>query len=145
MEKSRTEILDLCDQIAPELLEMGGMALNAGSGPPIQIHIDPYKLVMEQLATDGYIVPDPFDKRVYRFTAEGRKFVKMGGYKGLFEREKELSDLQNEKLKYDVRNAKRVYKTYPTTRLFAWIAFISTIILLLLKLAEVLKLWPYQQ
>lgn len=43
----------------------------------------------------------------------------------------------------DFKNAERVYKSYPTTRLFAWTAFIISLLLLFLKLLEVFHIWPY--
>ena len=54
------------------------------------------------------------------------------------DRQKEEKELQFSKLKYDVTNAERVYKTYRTTRFMAISACIVSICLLLLKLAEML-------
>jgi hypothetical protein len=54
-------------------------------------------------------------------------------------REKTADNLQDLNLK----NARRVYKTYPVTQGLAWTGAIIAILMALLKLAEVLKIWPY--
>jgi len=66
-------------------------------------------------------------------------------YKKLREKESEEQALQSKKLKYDVKNSERVYKTYGTTRAITWITFFVTLVLALLKLAETLHIWPYHK
>jgi len=45
----------------------------------------------------------------------------------------------------DLRIAERIVKTYPYTQFIAWTSFIIAMFLGFLKLAEVLKLWPYNK
>lgn len=58
-----------------------------------------------------------------------------------FEHENRKEALEAEKFKVDVANAKRVYKTYHSTRVIMWITFVISIVLSVLKLAEELKVW----
>lgn len=57
-------------------------------------------------------------------------------------RKNEIEKLSNDKLRVDYDNAKRVYDTYKTTRLLAWIGAISGIAALLLKIAESIGILP---
>lgn len=61
------------------------------------------------------------------------------------DKQKEIEELNNRKLKVDFQNAETTLKSYPRTRLIAWASFIIAVILLLLKIAEALKLWPYHK
>lgn len=54
----------------------------------------------------------------------------------LHESKKELEKLTLEKARYDVKNAKRIYRTYWWTFTFSLIALIVSLILLILKLYE---------
>lgn len=60
-------------------------------------------------------------------------------------RKAEIEELNFLKLKFDAKNAERVYKTYKTTRVITWITFIVMLILSALKLAEVWHIWPYHK
>ncbi len=57
----------------------------------------------------------------------------------------EIELMQNEKLKYDLKIAKRIVKTYTLTQIIAWISFFVALFLGWLQLAQVLKLWPYHK
>jgi ribosomal protein S25 len=61
----------------------------------------------------------------------------------LIHKEKASKEKKDRKDEIDLRNAERVYKTYSTTRFITWVTFAIAVILALLKLAEALKLWPY--
>ena len=71
-------------------------------------------------------------------------FLNNGGYDRHFinlnfseEKDEDLASMTYQKTIIDLENAKRVYKTYPSTRFMAITATIVSIILLFLKLAEV--------
>ncbi|MBL7739369.1 MAG: hypothetical protein JNK14_09120 [Chitinophagaceae bacterium] len=64
-------------------------------------------------------------------------------YKPESKREKEIADLSYMKLKYDKKISERIYKTYRSTRIMTFIAFLISVILAYLKAAEVFKWWPY--
>ena len=53
--------------------------------------------------------------------------------------------LKFRKLQLDVKNAERINKTYPTTRLITWITFIVMLILAALKITEVMHIWSYHK
>ena len=55
----------------------------------------------------------------------------------------EDEELKLKKSKIDLKNAERVHKTYSSTRFMTVAAFIISLVLLFLKLAEVLNIWPY--
>jgi hypothetical protein len=97
--------------------------------------------VKQELIDGGYFektaVPNRETEEYFRLTDKG-KFFKS------FEEEKRLEDLKNKKLEVDLRNAERVYKTYPYTQFIAWITFAIALFLGFLRLAEALKWWPYQ-
>ncbi|HEV7330045.1 MAG TPA: hypothetical protein VGN63_03310 [Flavisolibacter sp.] len=57
----------------------------------------------------------------------------------------EEKELQFKKLKLDLTNAERVYKSYWATRFIAWFTFAIALFLALLRLAEALKLWPFRK
>jgi hypothetical protein len=78
-----------------------------------------------------------------RITEKGLKAIPF--YEATTKRESEIAELNYKKLKYDVRNAERVYKTYTTTRLIAWVTFIVMLILAALKISEVIRVWPYHK
>jgi len=60
-----------------------------------------------------------------------------------YEKDKELYYF--DKLKVDLKNAVRVYKTYRTTQIITWVTFFVMLFLGFLKLAEALKVWPYHK
>jgi hypothetical protein len=66
-------------------------------------------------------------------------------YNKLLEKERLETEIKSRKDTIDLKNAERVYKSYPITRFAAWFGAISGIILLLLKLAEVLDLLPLKK
>jgi len=102
------------------------------------------RAALKQLEKDGYVQIDEHMIDWYIRTGNGATFYDKGGYKVYFEKlnketedKKERDKLSDEKLKVDLANAQRVYKTYFSTRAMAIIATIVSITLLLLKLAEV--------
>lgn len=52
---------------------------------------------------------------------------------------------QLKKQQVDFENAQKTLKSYPRTRFIAWASFAIALILALLKLAEVLTIWPYNK
>ena len=120
----------------------------------IKTHIDAFKQIFDNnLKSDvAYVLTileeknivkcaDGFNRQIFYLTPEGWNYT---SYDEIIKKEnikKEKKDLKDE---IDLRNAERVFKTYNSTRFIAWATFIITIILALLKLAEVLKFWPYK-
>ena len=96
------------------------------------------------------------DKKLVHLTNErvdisafGTDIINKGGWfkyletekeNALTERERQL--LNDEKLKYDVKNSKRIFKTYWWTFTFSIIALIISLMLAILKILEVLQQEP---
>lgn len=104
---------------------------------------------LKLLHTDGYVTIDGHHNNMYTITAQGTIFANNGGYQTNFEKlkqqdaeKKSIDALTARKLKVDLDNAERVYKTYFSTRSMAIIACIVSVCLLLLKLAEVFGWLP---
>jgi hypothetical protein len=102
------------------------------------------RAALRQLEKDGYAEIDDYMNDWYIRTGDGATFFDKGGYKKHFEKlnqevedKKERDRLSDEKLKIDLANAQRVYKTYFSTRAMAIAGAIVSVLLLLLKLAEV--------
>lgn len=98
-----------------------------------------------ELENDGYIKRENQTDFWYTLLGKGTQLYNDGGYKVKIEKEtneaseeKRVKSLTTSKLEIDLKNAKRVYKTYPVTQTLAWIGAISGIIALLLKAAELL-------
>jgi len=99
---------------------------------------------IQHLVDDNCIKEFPVGSSYYDIITKGTEIHGNGGYKELFERlkkqqeeQKEKDALTDKKLKVDLANAERVYKTYFSTRAMAITATIISIALLLLRLAEV--------
>lgn len=110
------------------------------------------KQALDQLVNDGYLKTDGYHNDYYTITGVGTTFIKNGGYKAHFERLKQQDDEKKvtesktaRKLEVDLANAERVYKTYNSTRFISWTSFGIGLFLGFLKLAEVLKWWPYHK
>jgi len=74
---------------------------------------------------------------------KGRDVVKDGGYEKYLEkratqtdRQNEVDDLTYKKLRYDVANSRRIFKTYWLTFGFAVAGLVISLVLLVLKLIE---------
>ncbi len=100
---------------------------------------------IEKLMSDGYLKTS--GNSHFMLGGEGILFINNGGYAGLceqyrieqltknseFEEERELAELNKEKIKIDIKNAKRIYKTYWFTFIIALGGFLISMILLILK------------
>lgn len=75
-------------------------------------------------------------------TPKGWKFDGFDKEDEAAEEEKRVKRLSDNKLEIDLKNAKRVYKTYPVTQILAWIGAITGILLILLRLAELFGWLP---
>ena len=53
--------------------------------------------------------------------------------------------LSRKKLKLDMKNAERIYKSYPATRFIAWTGFIFAAIGLYLSIARAINIWPFHK
>lgn len=98
------------------------------------------ELLCHKMKEDGYI--DLRSGNV-KWTFKGEAFIKNGGYAALKlsqqnqrERDKLINQLSQEKLEYDVKNAKRIYKTYWWTFGFAIAALGISLINLLYQLLK---------
>ena len=78
-------------------------------------------------------------------TDKGRIAKAAGGHFIYQINEKNKQDLQDKKLKIDIKNAERIARSYPYTQFIAWITFAIATFLGFLKIAEALKLWPYHK
>ena len=75
---------------------------------------------------------DLSDQTIMRLNKKGEEYLKE--YLKMKLREEEEKNLQFAKLKLDVSNAERVYKTYWLTFTFALVGFIISLVLLIIKL-----------
>ena len=104
---------------------------------------------LSQLRNDNYLslITGENNNKTYKLlviNGAGITFAKNGGYKAYLEKQKHEADvkieadaLSSRKLKIDLANAERVYKTYFSTRAMAIIATIVSVCLLLIKLATI--------
>lgn len=74
---------------------------------------------------------------------KGTIFLKNGGFIKQSNDKADIEKLSKEKLMIDITNAENIYKSYRTTQKIAITGLAISIILLLLKLAEALRFWPY--
>ena len=58
---------------------------------------------------------------------------------------KKREDIADELATINLKNAKRVYRTYPVTQGLAWAGAIIAVIVAILKIAETFKFWPYNK
>jgi hypothetical protein len=85
---------------------------------------------------------DGWDRQVFYLMPDGWNYI---SFDNLLKRELTGKEKKDRKEDIDLRIAERVYKTYSSTRLMAIISCIVAVFLALLKLAEALKLWPYNK
>lgn len=108
--------------------------------------------VMEMLTESKYIVArvENIQNRSQRhmiatpatyffITAPGKIFVESGGYSERDKKERKIAELNQEKLEYDVKNSKRIFRTYWWTFSLSIAGFITAATLAVLKLIEMLK------
>jgi hypothetical protein len=80
------------------------------------------------------------DSGLYSLTKKGLSFVSFEEIENKEKIEFERQKLTDEKLKYDVKNSQRIFKTYWWTFTFSIIALIISLTLAILKLLEVFPL-----
>ena len=104
-----------------------------------------------KLISDGYLKNN--GNSYFILGGDAISFINNGGYAGLCERfrleqelnanketeEKEIAQLNKDKIKIDIKNAKRIYKTYWLTFAIALGGLVLSIILLILKINEQTK------
>ncbi len=95
----------------------------------------------------GYIENIPNNIWHFRLTQLGKIVKDAGGHfvylkqlKNKENADRERQRLNDEKLKYDVKNAKRIFKTYWWTFTFAVVGLIISLVLGILKLLEVFRI-----
>lgn len=96
--------------------------------------------IFQTLNKDGYIVFKPY----FPVTVEVLKEINKP-HKAKITMKGKMHLQSIEKISIDLKISERVYKTYPTTRFITWAGFSISVLLLLLKLAEAIKLWPYHK
>ncbi|RYX84806.1 hypothetical protein EON73_03120 [bacterium] len=101
-----------------------------------------YKISDLLIKTFNY-ADHPLGRYFIRLTDKGRLVKSQGGHfehiKKIADKdklEKERQELNDEKLRLDIRNSQRVYKTYWFTFTFALISFIYIVIQIVLKIVE---------
>ena len=158
--KAAEEVIDKCFKHfpdydvfpLPEIIKLADLSPNPSSDQaPFQNHIRRNYAQMneaiERLLVKEFKYADLVGKMQYmKLTELGRTVKKAGGHyvylqKNLVKEsaDKERQTLSDEKLKYDVANAKRINKTYWWTFFFAVVSFIYVLIQLILKVIEVIK------
>ncbi|HEY5463230.1 MAG TPA: hypothetical protein VIJ95_08235 [Hanamia sp.] len=109
--------------------------------PPSEKDNDAIEIMLEKQYK--YIIKTGQSGFYFKLTDLGREVKKAGGHFAYLKKleEKELVDnlrqkLNDEKLKYDVKISKRIFKTYWWTFSFALIALIISLVLGILKVIE---------
>jgi len=85
---------------------------------------------------------DGYNRQIFYLMPDGWDYT---SFDDLLLKEKAAKDKKTRKEDIDLSIAERIYKTYPSTRLMAIISCVVAVFLALLKLAEALKLWPYNK
>lgn len=62
-----------------------------------------------------------------------------------YNKEKKFEEIRQKKDEIDLKNAERVYKSYPYTQTIAWVSFGLAILLGYTEIAQELKLWPFHK
>ena len=85
---------------------------------------------------------DGQNRQVFYLMPDGWEYT---SFNDLLQKERAAKDKKTRKEDIDLSIAERIYKTYSSTRLIAIISCVVAVFLALLKLAEALKLWPYNK
>lgn len=85
---------------------------------------------------------DGHNRQIFYLMPDGWDYT---SFDDLLQKEKSAKDKKTRKEDIDLSIAERIYKTYPSTRLMAIISCVVAVFLALLKLAEAIKLWPYNK
>lgn len=131
--------------LSSEFFMFPGLTNDVDKNGFVIVEIDAFKIALKQLYNDGYLKEIKPNCGKFYLSGEGRDFLLRGGYKAKFEREQKLRDISDKKAELDLTNAIRVNKHYKRNQWIMWITFAISIILSVLKLAEVLKIWPYHK
>jgi hypothetical protein len=98
------------------------------------------------ISTFKYVESTHKSNLFFKLTDLGREVKETGGHFAYLKKiadkaaaDTERQKLSDEKLKYDVKNAKRIFKTYWWTFWLAIIGFVISLVLGVLKLLEVFK------
>ena len=121
----------------------------------IKTHIDAVKQRVEtnQKSELSYVITileeksilkcaDGHNRQIFYLMPDGWEYT---SFDDLIKKEKAAKDKKSRKEDIDLSIAERIYKTYSSTRLMAIISCVVAIFLALQKLAEALKLWPYNK
>ena len=136
------ELYQNCDKILDYIVAHNGRVSRSDLKYVLSKEFNIHSAI-QHLIDDNCIKEFPVGSSSYDIITRGTEIQGNGGYKELFERQKKQqqeqsgrAELSDKKLKVDLANAERVYKTYRSTRVMAIAATIISAILLLLKLAE---------
>lgn len=81
----------------------------------------------------------------FTITVKGSELLEKGGFSNVKKEKSELERLAKEKLIIDISNAENAFKSYPTTKIIAWISLGISGALLILKIAEQLGWLPLRK
>ena len=107
-----------------------------------KMHLPDIEVIVNKLSIDGHVLTSA--SRV-KISGSGKDFIEKVGYVKQKEVKDKLDALTDKKLRLDVANAERVYRTYQSTRFIAWAGFILTILAIVLKILESNHLWPFHK
>lgn len=122
------------DELLPFFPEYGHFNLSevilANSKGSKQILYDNAHDFIEQLLIDNTCYAKEFNGRLWiELTDKGREAKRLGGHFAYQRKQDELKGLAEEKLKYEVRNVKRIYRTYWVTFWMALLGFLLSLFL----------------
>jgi hypothetical protein len=98
LDKHHQDLVDRIDKIISNFSPYTRVHTKNRPDKPIEISSDPFIQAINQLVADGYLVEDKYDRGSYDLTSEGRAFIQRGGYKGKFEEEQRLRELNKQQL-----------------------------------------------
>ncbi|RYG08471.1 MAG: hypothetical protein EOO07_25565, partial [Chitinophagaceae bacterium] len=134
-----------CDAILNRVIENGGYIEQSDAAQLTSKSGGRMKMALDQLQEDNAIEKRNQTSPYYDIRSKGREIHEMGGYKVFLQkqaddeaRRKETEELTDRKMRVDLANAERVYKTYRSTRAMAILAFIFSAIGLFLSIAKAL-------
>ncbi|HET6256649.1 MAG TPA: hypothetical protein VFE32_21420 [Puia sp.] len=111
--------------------------------------INPEGLIslLNKLERDKFVDTHLNDQGIKRYAAsvEGREFWDRGGYAGLELQKaeaREIDEVIKRKLRIDLANAERVYRSYRTTRILAWIGAVSGLVAIVFSLLKTFFHFP---
>jgi hypothetical protein len=134
--------MEYCDILLERLVNAKGGLIDPNS---LVNHISGFPLrdVVNHMLKQGHV--KMLNHPYIMFLPEGKEFYRETSYVKEYDKGYEDKQIKDELSKLKLGNARRVFKSYPTTRFIAWCGFVSGLILLFLELAKALHIWPYHK